>query len=135
MSVLSPQVEHTLTRPWATATAVAVLFVAIEDLAAAIGLLIFFVSPGVDFGDGSLRWEIVRDEWSIHLTFLLIALAAAYVLRLAARSDIHQAWQQLVLRAVIVYVPVSIALNFVVGLVFALIHHDPFRLFGIEILG
>ena len=133
MTQLTPQIERTLTRPWATAAALAALFVALAALMDAINLLVFFGSDsGFGLGD---RLESIGDEWLRYATYLVIALAAAYVLRLAARSDISQAWPTLVLRAVIVYVPVSIVATFVAAFIYALAHDLSFPFLGIEVLG
>ena len=133
MTSPTPQLERTLTRPWSTAVAVAALFVALEGLMGAINLMVFFGSSSdVDFGE---RLGIIGDEWLRYVVYAVVGLAAAYVLRLAARSEIATAWPTLVLRAVIVYVPVSVLITFVVTLIYALVHDLSFPFLGIQVLG
>lgn len=131
MTALSPQLERSLTRPWATATALAALFVAFDGLLAGANLFVFFARAGDQIGD---RWEIFWDDWLRYVLYLLIGFAAACVLRLAARGEISQAWPTLILRAVIVYVPVHLVVTFVVGFIFALTHDLGFDFLGFQVL-
>lgn len=133
MTALSPQMDRVLTRPWSTAAALAALFVALQTLMGAIDLMVFFgPSSGFGFGD---RLETIGDEWLRYVVYMVIGLSAAYVLRLAARSDIPLAWPTLVLRAVILYVPVSIVATFVAAFIYALAHDLSFHFLGMEVLG
>lgn len=131
MTAISPQMERTLTRPWSTAVALAALFVALEGVMSGVRVLLLFWGEGASW---SLRWEILRDEWSIYAAYLVIGLAAAYVLRLAARGDSTGGWPTVVLRAVLVYLPVSLVLSFVAFFIYAVSHDLPLRFLGIEVL-
>lgn len=120
-----------MTKPWVTAGALAALFVALEGLVAGLDLLVFFARAGEQIED---RWDLFADEWLRYLLYALVGLAAAYVLRLAARGEVSFEWPTLILRAVILYVPVSLVVTFVVGFVFALAHDFSFQFLGFEVL-
>jgi hypothetical protein len=132
MTALTPQLERTLTRPWSTAAALAALFVALEGLMGAVNMLVWVGSYSDEIDE---RLDILGTEWLRYLVFALVGLAAAYVLRLAARSEVTYAWPTLVLRAVILYVPVAIAITFVVAFIYALAHDQSFQFFGFGVLG
>lgn len=132
MTALSPQLERALTRPWSTAAALAALFVALEGLMSGVNLFAFFARADDQIED---RWDLFGDEWLRYVLYLLIGLAAAHVLQLAVRSEVAHEWPPLVLRAVILYVPVSLVISFVVGLIYAVAHNLPFDFLGFEVLG
>ncbi len=134
MTVESRQGGNSLTRPWVTAAALAALFVALEGLMAGVYLLVFFAREGDQIQD---RWEIFGNEWWRYALYALLGLAAAYVLRQAARSGLSPAWPTLIVRTAILYVPVSLAMSFLTALLFAVTHdHDlPLYFFGLEVLG
>jgi hypothetical protein len=134
MATMNQQVERTLTRPWAAAAVVAALFVALQGFGQGVLLVTFWSSPGSLFGGGSLRWEVVRSEWAIYLSFLVIGALAAYVLWRAVEAGITYAWLSLILRAAIVFIPTSLVINFVIGYVWALAHGTPFAFLGFQLL-
>ena len=132
MTALSPQLERTLTRPWSTAAALAALFAALEGLMGGVNIFLFIASFGDELGP---RLDILGQEWLRYSLYALIGLAAAYVLRLGMRSDVAHAWPTLVVRAAILYIPVSIVITFLVAFTYALAHDLSFPFLGIEILG
>ncbi len=132
MTVVTSQLGRTLTHPWASAAAVAAVFVALEGLMAGVDLVVFFARAGEQIED---RWAILGDDWLRYALYLIIGLAAGYILRLAARGEVTHEWPTLMLRAVLVYLPVSLVLNFAVAFMYAVTHDLPLHFFGLQVLG
>jgi hypothetical protein len=130
MTSRAEQIERTLTRPWAAGALVAAVFVALERIAANVGLLVFWRgSPG----DGVL-WDALKSEWSIDAMFLVVGLAAGYGLWRAAEAGITHDWPTLVLRAFIIYIPTRIVMYAVIGFIYALAHGRDFYIVGLHLL-
>ena len=78
---------------------------ALEGLMAGVDLVVFSARAGEQIED---RWAILGDDWLRYALYLIIGLAAGYILRLAARGEVTHEWPTLMLRAVLVYLPVSL---------------------------
>ncbi len=135
MNFTNAPIEHPLRHLWLASTVVAALFVAAQGLWQALAVLVLFPAPWSDqSGQSSIRWEVLRSEWGIYLAFAVVAAAAGYLLWRAAADGVAHDYVPLLARAVLLYFPVSIVFNFVIGFGRALAHGNPFQFFGLQLL-